>query len=186
MRRQTTWIVLTGGLLAAVIGLAIWVAVLQSNKDETTAASASRIDELEQANADLEQQVADLEQRLEDEQAAAEAAAAQAQSELEAAREQYESIAADLGAKGQDLDDSRAELERLGEEADAALAEAEEAAGSARARARAHRARADHAEACLAAVADVLERLFAADDPAEGLDQAADELEAIAEDCSAD
>lgn len=90
----------------------------------------------------------------------------------------------ELGAKSQDLADSRAELDRLAEEAAAALAEAESAAASAEARADAEAARADLAEACLAAVADVLQRLYASDDPTEAPDEAAEELEAIASDCA--
>ena len=47
-RWPTGWIVLTGALLAAVIGLAIWAAVLQSDQDDANAASTARIEELEQ------------------------------------------------------------------------------------------------------------------------------------------
>ena len=122
--RPTTWIVLSVALGAAVIGLAIWAAVLQSEQDDVNAASAAQIDELEQENAQLEQQVADLQRQLEDEQAAAGSAAAEAQKALEAEQELYESVAADLGATNAELADSRAELERLADEADAALAEA--------------------------------------------------------------
>ena len=39
-RRPTGWIVLTGALLAAVIGLAIWAVVLQSDQEDVNAASA--------------------------------------------------------------------------------------------------------------------------------------------------
>jgi chromosome segregation ATPase len=182
-QRPTTWIVLTAALGAAVIGLAIWAAVLQSDQDDVNEANAARIEELEQENARLQQQIADLEQELADAQAGAEEAAAQAQADLEAAREQYESVAADLGATNAELAESQAELERLADEAEAALAEAEGAAGSAQAEADAQRARADLAEACLAAVADVIQRIYAAADPAEALDEAAAELEEIADDC---
>ncbi|MGH3038345.1 MAG: hypothetical protein ACRDLZ_02905 [Gaiellaceae bacterium] len=185
-RRPTGWIVLTGGLLAAVIGLAIWAAVLQSDQDDVNAASAARIDELEQQNAELEQQAADLQEQLESQVADAEAAAAEAQGELDAARAQLEETSAELGAKGETLAESQAELERLAQEAKAALADADDATASARARARAQRARAELAEECLAVVADVLQRLYASDDPAGALEQAAEELDAIAGDCSAE
>ena len=181
--RPTTWIVLTVALGAAVIGLAIWAAVLQSDQDDVNAASAAQIEELEQENAQLTQQVADLEQQLADAQADAEAAATEAQAQLDAAQEQYESVAAELGSTNTALADSQAELERLADEADAALEEAEGATASAEQRAQAQQARAELAEACLAAVADVLQRIYAADDPAEALDEAADDLEQIAEDC---
>ena len=176
-RRPDTWIVLTVVLGAAVIGLAIWVVVLQQDKDDQTAASAARIEELEQQNADLEQQV-------EDQQADAESALAEAQSALDGIREQYEGVSEELGAKGQDLAESRAELERLAEEAEAALSEAESATASAEARADSETARADRAEACLAAVADVLQRLYASEEPTDALEQAAEELETIASDCA--
>jgi hypothetical protein len=52
-RWPTGWLVLTGALLAAIIGLAIWAAVLQSDQDDVNAESATRIDELEQEVADL-------------------------------------------------------------------------------------------------------------------------------------
>ena len=68
-------------------------------------------------------------------------------------------------------------------EAQAALDDANGAATSAQERLKAERARADLAEACLAAVADVLRRLYASDDPTEGLAEAARELEPIAADC---
>ena len=110
--RPTGWIVLTGALLAAVIGLAIWAAVLQSAQDDANAASAARIEE-------LEQEVADLQQRL-----GAEATAAEdAQAELDLARSQLEDASAELGSKGRALEESQAELEGLVVEADAALAE---------------------------------------------------------------
>ena len=69
--------------------------------------------------------------------------------------------------------------------ADAALRVAAEATGSAQQRARAQRARAELAEACLATVADILERLYASGGTIEALEQAAAELEDAAEDCAA-
>ena len=171
--RPTGWIVLTGALLAAVIGLAIWAAVLQSDQDDANAASAARIEE-------LEQEVADLQQRLGDEATAAE----DAQAELDLARSQLEDASAELGSKGRALEESQAELERLVVEADAALAEAEEATASARERTQAQRARAELAEACLAAVADVLAELYASDGGSAALEEAAGRLEELAEDCA--
>jgi len=47
--------VLTGALLAAVIGLAIWAAVLQSDQEDVNAVSAAQVEDLEQRNAELEQ-----------------------------------------------------------------------------------------------------------------------------------
>ena len=84
--RPTTWIVLTVALGAAVIGLAIWAVVLQSDQDDVNAASAAQIEELEQENAQLTQQVADLEQQLGYAQSDAEAAATEAQAQLDAAQ----------------------------------------------------------------------------------------------------
>jgi chromosome segregation ATPase len=176
-RWPTGWLVLTGALLAAVIGLAIWAALLQRDQDEVNAASAARIDE-------LEQEVAGLNRQLEEQAAAAESGAADAQAELEAAHAELEQASADLGTTGQALAESQAELERLAGEADAALAEAEEATASAQQRARAQRARAELAEACLATVADILERLYGSGGTAEALEEAAAELEDAAEDCA--
>jgi chromosome segregation ATPase len=188
--RQTTWIVLTVALGAAVVGLAIWAVVLQRDQDDANVASAARIDELEQQNAELEAQVSDLgeqvtalQQDLDDAQASAESAADEAQSALEAARGQLEEATGELGAKGDQLAESEAEIERLAAAAEAAVAEAESATASAQDRADAEAARADLAEACLGAVADVLRRLYASDDVAEALERAAEELEAIAADC---
>jgi hypothetical protein len=187
--RQTTWIVLTVALGAAVVGLAIWAVVLQRDQDDANAASAARI-ELEQQNAELEAQVSDLgeqvtalQQDLDDAQASAESSAAEAQNALEAAQDQLEAATDELGAKGDQLAESEAELKRLAAEAEAAVAEAESATASAQDRADAEAARADLAEACLGAVADVLRRLYASDDVAEALERAAEELEAIAADC---
>ncbi|HSE82341.1 MAG TPA: hypothetical protein VLA87_11730 [Gaiellaceae bacterium] len=177
-RRPTGWIVLTGALLAAVIGLAIWAAVLQRDQDDVNAVSAARIDE-------LEQEVAGFSRQLDEQAAAAESAAAEAQAELEAAHAELEQASAELGTTGQALAESQAELERLAEEADAALTEAEEATASAQQRAGAQRARAELAEACLATVADILERLYASGGTIEALEQAAAELEDAAEDCAA-
>jgi chromosome segregation ATPase len=176
-RWPTGWLVLTGALLAAVIGLAIWAALLQRDQDDVNAASAARIDE-------LEQEVAGLNRQLEEQAAAAESGAADAQAELEAAHAELEQASAELGTTGQALAESQAELERLAGEADAALAEAEEATASAQQRARAQRARAELAEACLATVADILERLYASGGTAEALEEAAAELEDAAEDCA--
>ena len=170
--RPIGWIVLTGALLAAVIGLAVWAAVLQSDQDDANAASAARIEA-------LEQEVADLQQRLGDEVTAAEGT----QAELDLARSQLEDASAELGSKGQALEEGQAELERLVAEADVALSEAEEATASARERTRAQRARAELAEACLAAVADVLEELYASDGGPEAREEAAGRLEELAEDC---
>ena len=163
---------LTGALLAAVIGLAVWAAVLQSDQDDANAASAARIEE-------LEQEVADLQTQLEAQQGAT----AEAQAELDAANAQLEEASAQLGVKGEELEAGQAELEQLSEESAAALAEAEEATASARERTRAQRARAELAEACLAAVADVLEELYSSNGGAEALEEAAGRLEEIAEDC---
>ena len=176
-RWPTGWILLTGALLAAVIGLAIWAAVLQRDQDDVNAASAARID-------DLEEEVAGLSQQLEEQAAAAESAAAEAQAELEAAHAELEQASAELGTTGQALAESQAELERLAGEADAALTEADEVTASAQQRARAQRARAELAEACLATVADLFGRLYASGGTTEALEQAAAELEDVAEDCA--
>ena len=175
--RPTGWIVLTGALLAAVVGLAIWAAVLQSDQDDVDAANAAHIQE-------LEQEVADLEQQLNDQEAAAESAAGDAQAELDDARSQLEASSAELAAKGEALEEGSAELARLAEEAEAALADAEDATATAREQTRAQRARAELAEACLATVGDILQRLYASDETAEALDQAAAELEEISEECA--
>jgi chromosome segregation ATPase len=170
--RPIGWIVLTGALLAAVIGLAIWAAILQSDQDDVNAASAARIDE-------LEQEVADLQGQLEAQQGATD----DAQAQLDEARSQLEEASAELGATSEALEAGEAELERLAGEAAAALSEAEEATASARERTRAQRARAELAEACLAAVGDVLEDLYASDGSQDALEEAAERLEEIAGDC---
>ena len=170
--RPTGWIVLTGALLAAVIGLAVWAAVLQSDQDDVNTASTARIEE-------LEREVADLQEQLDAQVSATE----EAQAELDEARSQLEEASAQLGAKSEALEAGEAELERLAEEAAAALAEAEGATASARERTRAQRARAELAEACLAAVGDVLEELYASDGSQDALEEAAGRLGEIAEDC---
>jgi heat shock protein HslJ len=150
--------------------------------------------------ASLEARIAELEQQLEDALADSGDATADAQEMLDAAREKYEAVSGELGATSRQLADSQAELERRAAaltSAEAARSEAERAAGAAQsqaeqaaaradaaaARADAEAARADLAEACLAAVADVLRRLYDSDDIADGLEQAAEELEQIAADC---
>jgi chromosome segregation ATPase len=187
----TTWIVLTCVLGAAVIGLGIWVVVLETGHESESTASAARIDELEQVEADLSKRVPeletlvqDLEAQLEEEKAAAGAASEEAQQQLDALRDEVESASNDLGAKGQELADLQADLERLSDEADAELAKARESTATARDRAAAQRARADLAEACLAAVATVLEDLYASDDLEAQLGEAAEELKAIAAECA--
>ena len=187
----TTWIVLTCVLGAAVIGLGIWVIVLETGHESESSASAARIDELEQVEADLNQRVPeletlvkDLEAQLEDEKANAASASEEAQQQLEALRDEVEAASNDLGAKGQELSDLQAELERLSDEAAAELAQANERTATARDRAAAQRARADLAETCLAAVATVLEDLYASDDLEAQLGEAAEELKAIAAECA--
>ena len=64
------------------------------------------------------------------------------------------------------------------------LAKANERTATARDRVAAQRARADLAEACLGAVATVLEDLYASDDLEAQLGEAADELKAIAAECA--
>ena len=186
----TTWIVLTAVLGAAVIGLGIWVIVLETGHESESSAAAARIDALEQAEADLSKQVPELEAliknleaQLEEEKAAAGAASDEAQQQLEALRDEVEAASNDLGAKGQELADLQAELERLSDEAEAELAKATEQTATARNRAGAQRARADLAEACLGAVATVLEDLYASDDLEAQLGEAAEALKAIAAEC---
>ena len=186
----TTWIVLVAVLGAAVIGLGIWVVILETGHESESMASAARIDELEQVEAELSKRVPeletlvkDLEAQLEAEKAAAGAASEEAQQQLEALRDEVETASNDLGAKGQKLSDLQAELERLSNEADAELAKARERTATVRDRANAQRARADLAEACLTAVATVLEDLYASDDLEGQLAEAADELKAIAAEC---
>ena len=99
-------------------------------------------------------------------------------------RDDVESASNDLGAKGQELADLQTDLERLSDEADAELAEAKSRTATARDRAAAQRARADLAEACLAAVATVLEDLYASDNLDDQLGEAAEELKAIAAECA--
>jgi predicted nucleic acid-binding Zn-ribbon protein len=187
----TTWIVLTCVLGAAVIGLGIWVVVLETGHESESTASAARIHELEQAEADLSKQVPeletvikDLEAQLEEEKAAAGAASDEAQQQLEALRDEVQAASDGLGAKGQELSDLQAELERLSNEAEADLAKAREQTATARDRTAAQRARADLAEACLGAVATVLEDLYASDDLEAQLGETAEELKAIAAECA--
>src|SRR6185295_13038367 len=113
----TAWIVLTCVLGAAVIGLGIWVVVLETGHESESTASAARIGELEQAETDLTQQVSeleaqvnDLEAQLEEEKAAAGAASDEAQKQLEALRDEVQAASDGLGAKGQELSDLQAEL----------------------------------------------------------------------------
>jgi chromosome segregation ATPase len=187
----TAWVVLTCVLGAAVIGLGIWVVVLETGYESESTASAARIGELEQVEAELSKRVPeletlvnDLEAQLEAEKAAAGAASEEAQKQLEALRDAVESASNDLGAKGQELADLQTELERLSDEADAELAEARSRTATAKDRAAAQRARADLAEACLAAVATVLEDLYASDNLDAQLGEAAEELKAIAAECA--
>lgn len=187
----TTWIVLTVVLGAAVIGLGIWVIVLETGHEETKTASAARISELERTEAELNERVPeleglvqDLEAQLEEEKAASGAASEEAQQKLEATRQEVEDATSQLGAKGQELADLQAELERLSDEADAELRQARRARANARDRADAQRARADLAEACLGAVATVLEDLYASDDLEAQLEEAVQELKAIAAECA--
>ena len=126
----------------------------------------------------------DLEAQLEAEKGAAGAASEEAQKQLEALRADVESASNDLGATGQELADLQAELERLADDADAELAEARSRTATARDRAAAQRARAALAEACLGAVATVLEDLYASDNLDEQLGEAAEELKAIAAECA--
>ncbi len=56
-RHLTSWLVLTGALGAAVIGLAIWAIVLQRDENDASAREA----ELEEENAALQEQSSELE-----------------------------------------------------------------------------------------------------------------------------
>jgi chromosome segregation ATPase len=201
-RRPNAWQVATAVLALIALGLGIWAISLQRGDDD---GSTAQIEELEQQNASLEEQVAALEDdvaelqgKLDDQQQAAEDAArdaedaaAKAESDLAAAQKRYDEVSRELGAADQTQAESKAELDRLAKEADAARAEAEAAVAAAagaqataEARADAEAARADLAEACLASVADILGRVYHAEDPLEGLADAARELEEIAADCA--
>jgi uncharacterized protein YlxW (UPF0749 family) len=101
----TTWVVLTCVLGAAVIGLGIWVVILETGHESANTASAARIDELERVEAELNKQVPeletlvkDLEAQLEAEKQAAGAASEEAQQQLEAARQEVETASNELGA----------------------------------------------------------------------------------------
>jgi septal ring factor EnvC (AmiA/AmiB activator) len=187
----TTWIVLTAVLGAAVIGLGIWVIVLETGHEETNTASAARVDELEQSEAELnkripelEAAVKDLETQLEEEKTASGAASEEAQRKLEELRTEVETAANELGAKGEALADLQTELQHLSDEAKRKLRRARRASANARDRADAEAARADLAEACVGAMATVLEDLYASDNIEDGLDEAVTELKAIAAECA--
>ena len=190
-RGSTTWIVLTAVLGAAVVGLGIWVVVLESDHEDANAASAARIDELEQSEAELnaripelETAVKDLESQLEEQKTASGAASEEAQKKLEELRAEVEAAANELGAKGEALADLQTELQQLSDEAQRKLRRARRATANARDRADAEAARADLAEACVGAMATVLEDLYASDNIEDGLDEAVTELKAIAAECA--
>lgn len=169
-RRPTAWIVLTAALGAAVIGLAVWAVTLKNDRDDVEAQSSVQI-------ASLQQRVADLEQQVAEQQAVGEGLAEEAQARLEAARQRIRRVKSELGATSQALADSLTQLEQLRTDATAALGQAAQSA-------QAQKARADLAEACLKAVADILERIYASDDPEGALDDAAAELEQLAAVCA--
>jgi len=186
----TTWIVLVAFLGAAVIGLGVWVVILESDHDTESSTAAARIAELEDLQAELTEQVPklegvvnDLQDQLDAEKAAAADAAHETQTELDAAREQVDRLSEELGTKGRQFSEIEAELEELAQEAKADLAAANDATASARDRTAAQRARADLAEACLGAVAEVLRGVYSSENPEEALAEAEDEFRAIAADC---
>ncbi len=187
-RGATTWITLTSAFRGgAVIGLGVWVAILQRDHESEGTLPAARIAELERIEAELEQQVpelerlvSDLQERLEAEQVAAE----ESRNQHDAAREEVERLSEELGVKGREFSDIQGELEQLAAQAEADVAAANDATASARDRAAAQRARADLAESCLGAVAEVLRTVYASEHPEKTLGQAADELNAIAKDCA--
>jgi chromosome segregation ATPase len=188
--QATNWIVLVAFLGAAVIGLGVWVAILQRDHDNESTTAAARIAELEGLQAELTEQVPklegvvnDLQDRLDAEKATAANAAQGAEEELDAARAEVERLSQELGTKGREFSDIEAELEQLAQQAESDLAAANDATASARDRVAAQRARADLAEACLGAVAEVLRGVYASDDPEEALAQADNEFRAIAADC---
>jgi chromosome segregation ATPase len=184
--------VLTCALGAAVIGLGIWVIILETGHESASSTSASRIDELEKIEAELSERVPQLETlvegleaQLQAERDAASAAAGEAEKQVDALREEVERAAEELGAEGDDLADIRVELNQLSEDAEAQLARARRRTATARDRADAEGARADLAEGCLGAVSDVLQRLYeGSDDLVDRLDEAAHELRAIAAECA--
>jgi cytoskeletal protein RodZ len=186
----TTWIMLVAFLGAAVIGLGVWVVILERDHETESSTATARIAELEGLQAELAEQVPklegvvnDLQDQLGAEKAAAADAAQETQTELDAAREEVDRLSEELGTKGRQFSEIEAELEQLAQQAEAELAEANDATGSARDRATAQRARADLAEACLGAVAEVLRGVYTSENPEEALAQAKDEFRAIAADC---
>jgi septal ring factor EnvC (AmiA/AmiB activator) len=188
--QAANWIVLVAFLGAAVIGLGVWVAILQRDHENESTTAAARIAELEALQAELTEQVPklegvvnDLQDRLDAEKATAANAAQGAEEELDAARVEVERLSQELGTKGREFSDIEAELEQLAQQAESDLAAANDATASARDRVAAQRARADLAEACLGAVAEVLRGVYASDDPEEALAQADNEFRAIAADC---
>jgi DNA repair exonuclease SbcCD ATPase subunit len=188
--QATTWIVLVGFLGAAVVGLGVWVVILERGHENESTTAAARIAELQGLEAELTEQVPklegvvhDLQNRLDAEKAAAAKAGQVAEEQLTAAREEVERLSEELGTKGREFSDIETELEQLDQQAKADLAAANDATASARDRAAAQRARAELAEACLGAVSEVLRGVYSADDPEEALAKADDELHAIAADC---
>jgi DNA repair exonuclease SbcCD ATPase subunit len=186
----TTWIMLVAFLGAAVIGLGVWVVILERDHETESSTATARIAELEGLQAELAEQVPklegvvnDLQDQLGAEKAAAADAAQETQTELDAAREEVDRLSEELGTKGRQFSEIEAELEQLAQQAEAELAAANDATGSARDRATAQRARADLAEACLGAVAEVLRGVYTSENPEEALAQAEDEFRAIAADC---
>jgi DNA repair exonuclease SbcCD ATPase subunit len=186
----TTWIVLVAFLGAAVIGLGLWVLILERGHETESSTATARIAELEGLQAELAEQVPklegvvnDLQDQLDAEKAAAADAAQETQTELDAAHEQVDRLSEELGTKGRQFSEIEAELEQLAQQAKADSAAANDATASARDRVAAQRARADLAEACLGAVAEVLRGVYSSENPEEALAKAEDELRVIAADC---
>jgi uncharacterized protein HemX len=103
----TTWIMLVAFLGAAVIGLGVWVVILERDHETESSTATARIAELEGLQAELAEQVPKLEgvvnglqDQLDAEKAAAADAAQEAQTELDDAREEVDRLSEELGTKG--------------------------------------------------------------------------------------
>jgi hypothetical protein len=176
-RRSTVWIVLSGILAVAAVGLGIWALSAQSNADDTQ----TKLDAATKAAAANQ---ADSSQAQATATRAPTAAPAAAPTPDAAAQQQFDELTTALGATNETLDEIQGDLDKAAAAADDAQQAKTDASGAlerAKADLASFRANLDVKTTCLRGVLEALKTAFVSG----GTDAVVQQLETLSGACSA-
>jgi hypothetical protein len=175
-RRSTVWIVLSGILAVAAVGLGIWALSAQSNADDTQ----TKLDAATKAAAANQ---ADSSQAQATATPAPTAAPAAAPTPDDAAQQQFDELTTALGATNETLDEIQGDLDKAAAAADDAQQSKADASGAleqAKAELKSFRANLDVKTTCLRGVLEALKTAFASG----GTEAVVQQLQTLSGTCS--